>query len=55
VIAAHLTSPQPVRDAQTVLGVLLTGMHDVVLGRVDDVSGFAAYLHGFCTHGVGNA
>jgi AcrR family transcriptional regulator len=53
VIAAHLTSPQPVRDAETVLGVLLTGMHDVVLGRVDDVSEFAAYLHGFCTHGVG--
>lgn len=51
VIAAHLDSADPSRDARTVFGVLLGGFHDVVLGRVDDVDEYAAYLYGFCAHG----
>ena len=51
VIAAHLDSADPSRDARTVFGVLLGGFHDVVLGRVDDVGEYAAYLYGFCAHG----
>ena len=51
VIAAHLDSADPSRDVRTVFGVLLGGFHDVVLGRVDDVGEYAAYLYGFCAHG----
>ena len=39
------------RDARTMFGVLLDGIHDVVVGRVDDVGELAAYLYGFCAEG----
>jgi AcrR family transcriptional regulator len=51
-IAAYLASPEPERDARTILSVLLAGMHDVVLGRVDDVPELTHYLYRFCTRGV---
>jgi AcrR family transcriptional regulator len=51
VIAAHIASADPHRDARTTFGVLLGGFHDVVLGRVDDVGEYADYLYGFCARG----
>ena len=42
------------RDAATMFGVLLGGIHDVVVGRVDDPHELAQYLHRFCTQGVGD-
>ena len=47
-----MTSTDPQRDAQTVFGLLLDGLHDVVLGRVDDVPEFAEYLYDFCQNGL---
>jgi AcrR family transcriptional regulator len=51
-IAEHVSSDDPRRDAHTVLGVVLTGMHEVVLGRVDDVHELASYLYRFCARGL---
>jgi AcrR family transcriptional regulator len=52
VLASRITSADPARDAQTVFGVLMAGLHDVVLGRVADVPEYAAYLYRFCAHGL---
>ncbi len=52
-LAAHLETSDPHRDAETMFGVLVRGIHDVVLGRVDDTAELARYLHRFCTEGVG--
>jgi AcrR family transcriptional regulator len=52
-LASLITTADPKRDAQTMFGVLIGGVHDVLLGRVDDPAELAAYLHRFCTHGMG--
>ena len=52
-LAQHLASRQRNRDALTMFGVLLGGIHDVVVGRVDDSAELAEYLYRFCTRGVG--
>ena len=53
VLAKHLDTEQPNRDALTMFGVLLGGIHDVVIGRAHNTRGLAQYLHRFCTKGVG--
>ena len=52
-LAQHLPSAQPRRDALLMFGVLLGGIHDVVIGRVDNPPELAQYLYRFCTKGVG--
>jgi AcrR family transcriptional regulator len=51
-LASHLATEHPKRDALTMFGVLLGGIHEVVLGRATDSREIAEYLHGFCTRGV---
>jgi len=51
-LANLLATPDPKRDAHTMFGVLIGGIRDVVLGRVDDVAEHARYLHRFCTRGL---
>jgi AcrR family transcriptional regulator len=51
-LAQHLDTADPGRDARTMLEVLIIGIHDVVLGRVDDVDELADYLYGFCARGL---
>jgi AcrR family transcriptional regulator len=53
-LAINLVSEQPRRDALLMFGVLLGGIHDVVVGRVDDSHELAEYLYHFCTKGVGH-
>jgi AcrR family transcriptional regulator len=52
-LASHLKTTQPNRDALTMFGVLLGGIHDVVIGRTANTRELAEYLHRFCTKGVG--
>jgi len=52
-LASNLDSRDPQRDAETMFAVLVRGIHDIVLGRVDDTAELARYLHRFCTQGVG--
>lgn len=52
-LALHLDTRQRHRDAITMFGVLLGGIHDVVVGRTDNTSELAEYLYRFCTKGVG--
>jgi hypothetical protein len=52
-LAGHLRSAEPRRDALVMFGVLLGGIHEVVIGRVDDAAELAEYLYRFCTAGVG--
>jgi AcrR family transcriptional regulator len=51
-LARDINSDDPKRDARTVFGVLLDGIHDVVVGRVADSAELATYLERFCTRGV---
>jgi AcrR family transcriptional regulator len=51
-LARDIESDDPKRDARTMFGVLLDGIHDVVVGRVTDASELASYLERFCTRGV---
>lgn len=51
-LASLLTTADPQRDAQTTFGVLLQGIHDVVLGHVPDARAHGAYLYRFCAHGL---
>ena len=51
-LAGNLAGADPQRDARTMFGVLLDGIHDVVVGRVTDTTELAAYLHRFCTEGL---
>jgi AcrR family transcriptional regulator len=53
-LACHLHTEQPHRDALTMFGVLLGGIHDVVIRRTNDTRELAQYLHCFCTKGVGD-
>jgi AcrR family transcriptional regulator len=55
VIAHHIESVDPARDAQTVFSVLIGGFHEVVCGQVTDVREHAAYLYRFCSHGLQGA
>lgn len=52
-LARHIDSDDPKRDARTMFAVLLDGIHDVVVGRVADTHELARYLERFCTQGVG--
>jgi AcrR family transcriptional regulator len=48
-LARHLNTKQKERDALTMFGVLLGGIHEVVVGRTANPE----YLFNFCMHGVG--
>ncbi len=52
-LAHHIESDDPKRDARTMFAVLLDGIHAVVVGRVTDTYELARYLQRFCTEGVG--
>jgi len=52
-LARHIDSEDPKRDARTMFAVLLEGIHDIVVGRVADTRELARYLQRFCTEGVG--
>ncbi len=52
-LASHIDSADPKRDARTMFAVLLDGIHDVVVGRVADAHELARYLEEFCTQGIG--
>jgi AcrR family transcriptional regulator len=49
--AGVVASPDPSRDAQTMFALVLDGVHDVTLGRVDALEQ-AEYLWRFCWHGL---
>ncbi len=51
-LAGYLGSEHPHRDALTMFGVILGGIHEVVLGRASDPRELAEYLHDFCARGV---
>ena len=51
-LADQLDTEHPHRDALTMFGVLVGGIHDIVVGRIDDTRELAEYLHEFCTRGV---
>jgi AcrR family transcriptional regulator len=53
-LARNLNSSQPRRDATIMFGVLLGGIHDVVLQRADDPQELADHLYAFCMKGVGS-
>ena len=52
-LAGNIDSDDPKRDARTMFGVLLGGIHDIVVGRAADPHELACYLERFCTRGVG--
>jgi AcrR family transcriptional regulator len=54
-LAQHLDTKQAHRDALTMFGVLLGGIHGIVMGstRAADARELGEYLHRFCTQGVG--
>jgi len=52
-LARDLDSPHPHRDALTMFGVLLGGIHDVVVRGSTERRALAEYLHRFCTQGIG--
>jgi AcrR family transcriptional regulator len=51
-LARDLPSDDP-RDPLIMFGVLLGGIHDVVIRRLADPGELAEHLHRFCTKGVG--
>ena len=51
-IAAATSAADARRDAETMFRVLLQGIDDVVVGRVDDAREQAEYLWQFCWHGL---
>lgn len=52
VLAELIGTEEASRDAHTMLGVLVAGIHDVLSGRVTDARDHARYLHRFCTRGL---
>ena len=52
-LARHIDSDDPKRDARTMFAVLLDGIDDVVVGRVADTHELARYLQRFCIEGLG--
>lgn len=53
-LARHLGTDDPQRAAETMFGVLISGIHDVVVGRAADPHGLGEYLFAFCTRGAGS-
>jgi AcrR family transcriptional regulator len=51
-LAQNLTSADPQRDAVVIFGVLLGGIHEVVVGRARNSRDLADYLYRFCMYGV---
>ncbi len=51
-LAGHLSTEQPQRDALTTFTVLLGGIYEVLVGNVTDSHSHAEYLYNFCAHGV---
>jgi len=51
-LARHIDSDDPKRDARTMFAVLLDGIHGVVVGRIADTEELARYLQRFCMQGV---
>jgi len=51
-IAAATDTDDPSRDAETMFRMLIQGIDDLVVGRVDDPSGLAEYLWQFCWGGL---
>jgi AcrR family transcriptional regulator len=51
-LASHLDTADARRDAETVFSVVLTGIHDVVVGRTHDPRELAEYLSRFCIRGA---
>jgi AcrR family transcriptional regulator len=54
-LARHIDSNDPKRDARTMFAVLLEGINDIVVGSVADANELAEYLYRFCTAGAGGA
>jgi len=50
-LARNIDSDDPMRDAQVMFGVLLGGIHDIVVGRTDPRE-LAEYLFRFCAQGI---
>ena len=50
-LADLLDTSDPKRDAATMFGVLLSGIHEIIVQRVDAAE-LADYVYGFCTRGV---
>jgi AcrR family transcriptional regulator len=51
-LAGFVPGTEPRRAAETMFSVLLLGIHEIVLGRVDDVDELAEYLFRFCWRGL---
>ena len=51
-LALHIDSDDPKRDARTMFVVLLDGIHGIVVGRITDTHELARYLQRFCMQGV---
>jgi AcrR family transcriptional regulator len=54
-LASYIDTEDPKRDARTMFGVLLDGIHDVVVGRATDPYELARYLSNFCVAGIGGS
>ncbi len=52
-LARDLSTADPERDARTMFGVILDGIHEVVVHPDVDRAELARYIHRFCTQGVG--
>jgi AcrR family transcriptional regulator len=51
-IAAATSTDDPRRDAETMFRILLQGIDDVIVGRVDDAIELGEYLWSFCWQGL---
>ncbi|MGQ0826290.1 MAG: TetR family transcriptional regulator [Actinomycetota bacterium] len=51
-LAPLLDTDDSARDAETIFGVLVEGVHQLVTGRADDAHALGEYLARFCTQGV---
>jgi AcrR family transcriptional regulator len=51
-LARNLATSEPRRDAITMFGVLLGGVHELVVGRGGKPRELAEYLYRFCARGV---
>jgi len=52
-IAAATSTADARRDAETMFRILLQGIDDVIVGRVDDATELGEYLWAFCWQGLG--
>ena len=51
-LASHLDTSDPWRDAETMFSILLTGIHDVVIRHAGDAREVGEYLYRFCMYGA---